>query len=184
MRLRAALAGLALGGLAIPGQAAQESQACLDEVQRLVAAFPLDAEDKQAAAIAQAPGARKGAALSEDQRWATGDQIKQAQAAGERGDGQGCLEHLAGARTLLRQGGLGGAQPGMATGGGLQGASGARGSGSGTPRGTPAGVAGTGTITGRGGIGGGATGGGAGLSGGSMGGGGSSGGGGGSSGGG
>src|SRR4051812_50052169 len=89
MRLRVAWAALALSGLAIPGQAAQESQACLDEVQRLGAAFPLDAEGKQAAAIAQAPRARKSAALSEDQRRGPRGPNKQAPAGGGGGGGPG-----------------------------------------------------------------------------------------------
>jgi hypothetical protein len=93
-----------------------EARACADEVGRLEAAFPLDeATGEQASAIAREPSARKGAALESGQRREVGDLIRQARAAAERGDGQACLQGLAQARALLREAGVGGGQPGLAT---------------------------------------------------------------------
>jgi hypothetical protein len=160
----------------------QDAQACVDEVARLVERFPLDAEGEQARAIAGAAGARKGAALSEGQRRAIGSDIEQARAAGGRRDGKACLEHLNAARLALREGGLGGLQPGMATGGGALGAgTGGRGTGSGTAGQSPDALGGLGAGSTGGGVGGssgsatggGSTGGGGSAGGGSSGGGGS-----------
>jgi hypothetical protein len=115
---------------------AQDARACVDEVQRLEERFPLGNQGEQTREIAGAVGARKGAGLSEDQRHAIGGEIKQARAAGGRQGGKGCMEHLNAARLGLRQGGVGGAQPGMATGGDPMGG------GSGGGRGTSTGAAG------------------------------------------
>jgi hypothetical protein len=156
---------LALAARLVEPAAAQEeeAQACGDEVQRLEEAFPLDeATGEQAAAIAEEPSARKGAELERGQRQQVGDLIRRARAAAERGDGQACLQGLAEARALLREAGVGGGQPGLATdaspgtgstGSGSAGAAGAGGAGSSTT--PPAGLApGAG-----GGVGGGALGG-------------------------
>jgi hypothetical protein len=115
---------------------AQDARACVDEVQRLEEQFPLGAQGEQAGEIAGAVGARKGAGLSNHQRRAIGDEIKQARAAGGHQDGRGCMEHLNAARLGLREGGLGGVQPGMATGGDPMGG------GTGGGRGTTSGASG------------------------------------------
>lgn len=105
---------LALVGIAQPA-AAQDARACVNEVQRLSEAFPLTGGSGQAStAIAQAPGARKGAALGDEQRRQIGNLVQEARAAGEQGDGTGCLQRLAEARALLREAGLGSRQPGSA----------------------------------------------------------------------
>jgi hypothetical protein len=124
-----AMLALALTGIAQPA-AAQDARACVNEVQRLSEAFPLVGGhgDQAGAAIAQAPGARKGAGLGEEQRRQIGDLVEEARAAGERGDGAGCLQRLAEARALLRQAGLGSRQPGSPSSAG-SGVGGALGSG-------------------------------------------------------
>jgi hypothetical protein len=139
--------------------AAPEAEACVAEVGRLTERFPVDAEGEQARPIAGAAGARKGAGLSEEQRRAIGDEIDAARAAGERGDGAGCIEHLTAARTALRQGGVGGVQPGMAGSSGAMGSPGGGGTSSGAPGASPdvlggpnrpGSARGTGSITGGG----------------------------------
>jgi hypothetical protein len=132
---------------------AQEAQACLDEVRRLTEVFPLDERGDQAANIAAQPATRKGAALGQGQRKAIGDQIERARAAGEGGEGAGCMAGLAQARAGLREGGVGGAQPGLATGDGLgDAATGSGGSGGGGSSTTGSGgVTGGGSLTGTGG---------------------------------
>jgi hypothetical protein len=160
-----AMLALALTGIAQPA-AAQDARACVNEVQRLSEAFPLIGGHggRAGAAIAQAPGARKGAGLGEEQHRQIGDLVQEARAAGERGDGGGCLQRLAEARALLRQAGLGSRQPGSpssagsdmggALGSGIPGAAGSLGGSPTTTR--PGGMSGS-TL---GGTGGGASGGG------------------------
>ncbi len=126
--------------------AADQAEACVAEVGRLSERFPVNGEGEQARPIAGAAGARKDAALSDEQRQAIGSEIRAARAAGERGDGAGCLGHLGRARAGLRQAGVGGALPGMA---GTDAAMGAPGGGSGTSSGTPG--AGPDVLTGPGG---------------------------------
>ena len=97
----------------------QEARACVNEVQRLSEGLPLvHAEGREEDALAQEPGARKGASLPDERRKQIEDLVRQAGAAGEQGDGQGCLKGLAEARALLREAGLGSSQPGSATYGG------------------------------------------------------------------
>lgn len=96
--------------------AGQEAQACADQVGQLAAAFAIDRSEggKVQAAIEQEPGSRKGASLDEEQRHRLGTLVEEARQAGERGDGQGCLQRLAEVRTVLREAGVGGGQPGTA----------------------------------------------------------------------
>ena len=97
----------------------QEARACANEVQRLSEGLPLvHAEGREEDALAQEPSARKGASLPDKRRKQIEDLVRQAGAAGEQGDGQGCLKGLAEARALLREAGLGSSQPGSATYGG------------------------------------------------------------------
>lgn len=122
---------------------AQDAQACADELGRLAAAFGIDEGRGEAgAAIAQAPGARQGAGLTSDQRREIAGRVEQAREAGARGDSQGCLEGLQQSRTLLRQAGLGGGQPGTAAPAGAVGSGGSGGS-----AGTPATLPGLGSST-------------------------------------
>ena len=91
---------LALACLAQP-TAAQDARSCVDEVQRLSEGLPAISEGRQeAAAIAQEPGARKGASLGEEQRRRVVDLVEQARTAGERGDGGRCMQSLTEARAL------------------------------------------------------------------------------------
>ncbi|HYD32637.1 MAG TPA: hypothetical protein VEB64_17480 [Azospirillaceae bacterium] len=111
--------------------------------------------------IAQEPGVRAGASLGDEQRRRIQDLIQQAQSAGERGDGAGCLQRLGEARGLLRQAGVGSTQPGSPAGFG-----GTTGTTTGGTGGTTTGTTGTGGDAGaagamEGGVGGGAAGGGA-----------------------
>jgi hypothetical protein len=126
---------------------AQEAQACADELGRLSAAFGIDeARGEAEIAIARAPGARQGAELTADQRRKIADRIQQAREAGERGDRQSCLEGLQQSRTLLRQAGLGGGQPGTAEAPGAATSGGAAGS-AGTPANLPSAGSSTGGST-------------------------------------
>jgi hypothetical protein len=155
-----------------PAAAQEEARACADEVQRLEQAFPLDeASGEQTTAIAREPSARKGAELEGEQRQRVGDLMRRARAAGEGGDGQACLRSLAEARALLREAGVGGVQPGLATsaspgtgntGSGSAGAVGAGGAGSSAtpPSGLASGAGGGGALGGGAGTAGGVTGGG------------------------
>jgi hypothetical protein len=122
----------------------QDAQACVNEVRRLVERFPLDEQGEQARPIAGAAGARKNASLTGDQRRAIGQQIEEARASGEQGDGAACIERLNAARTALREGGLGGIQPGMATGGGPLGGTGGGGASSGSTGQSPDAIPGLG----------------------------------------
>jgi hypothetical protein len=95
---------------------AQDARACANEVQRLSEGLPLlHAEGREGETLAQEPGARKGASLPDERRQHIADLVRQAAAAGERGDGQGCVKGLGEARVLLREAGLGSSQPGPAT---------------------------------------------------------------------
>jgi hypothetical protein len=94
---------------------AQEAGSCVDEVQRLDEGLPVIHAQASAGAIAQEPGARKGASLGEDQRRQIAALIDQARTAGEKGDGGRCMRDLTEARALLREAGFGSAQPGNAS---------------------------------------------------------------------
>jgi hypothetical protein len=135
--------------------AAQEADACVDEVQRLAESFSLEPGREVDAAIAQAPSARKGASLGNEQRRQIGELVEAARNAGEQGDGAGCVQRLSEARLLLRQAGIGSGQPGSANlpsaatapgGSSPQGVAG--GAATTLPGGTAAGAAGTGAATG------------------------------------
>ena len=145
-----------------PAAAQGEAEACANEVQRLADAFAIEGGGgggELGAAIADQPGARKGASLGRQERQRVGDLVARARQAGEQGDGQACLQHLAETRALLREAGLGGGQPGTAGGPGAT-TSGSISEGSGeteTNRLQPS--APSGTTTGGGGIGGGGGGG-------------------------
>jgi hypothetical protein len=134
--------------------AAQDADACRNEVQRLAESFSLAPDGQMDAAIAQEPSARKGAELGNEQRRQIGELVRAAREAGERGDGASCLQRLGEARLLLRQAGIGSGQPGSATlpggattpgGGGTQGL--ARGTTT-LPGGNASGTAGTGATAG------------------------------------
>jgi hypothetical protein len=95
---------------------AQDARACANEVQRLSEGLPLlHAEGREGETLAQEPGARKGASLPDERRQHIADLVRQAAAAGEQGDGPGCVRGLGEARALLREAGLGSGQPGPAT---------------------------------------------------------------------
>jgi hypothetical protein len=145
---------------------AQDAGACLDEVGRLSASFPLTEQNSSQAGsgeaagadiptpsadeaerelaqsggvispsgigagidldrptdsagtrsaegpIAMEPGARRGASLGDEQRQRIRGLMDEARTAGQRGDGQGCVQRLAEARTMLRQTAIGSTQPG------------------------------------------------------------------------
>jgi hypothetical protein len=111
----AAMLMLALTCAAQPALA-QDARACANEVQRLSEGLPLlHAQGQEGEALAQEPGARKGASLPDERRQHIADLVRQAAAAGEQGDGPGCLRGLGEARALLREAGLGSGQPGPAT---------------------------------------------------------------------
>jgi hypothetical protein len=111
----AAVLVLALTCAAQPAYA-QDARACANEVQRLSEGLPLlHAQGREGEALAQEPGARKGASLPDEQRQHITDLVREAAAAGERGDGPGCVKGLGEARALLREAGLGSGQPGPAT---------------------------------------------------------------------
>jgi len=140
------LLALALACIAPPA-AGQDARACADEVQRLSEAFSLtDSNPKTSVPIAQEPGAREGASLTNAQRKQIGDLVRQARNAGERGDGDGCLRGLTEARALLRQGGIGSAQPGDAFGGTAD-VTGGGGSSVVSPGGAAAGLTGSGAAS-------------------------------------
>jgi hypothetical protein len=161
---------LALACVSQPS-AAQDASACLDEVGRLSASFPLTEQNSSQAGsgeaagadiptpsaeeadrelaqsggvispsgigagidldrptdgagtrsaegpIAMEPGARRGASLGDEQRQQIRGLMDEARTAGERGDGQGCVQRLAEARNMLRQTAIGSTQPGGAGGG-------------------------------------------------------------------
>ena len=86
-----------------------------NEVQRLSEGLPLlHAQGREGETLAQY-SARKGASLPDERRQHIADLVRQAAAAGEQGDGQGCVKGLGEARVLLREAGLGSSQPGPAT---------------------------------------------------------------------
>lgn len=143
-----------------PAAAQGEAEACANEVQRLADAFAIEGGGgggEMGAAIADQPGARKGASLGQQERQRVGDLVARARQAGEQGDGQACLQHLAETRALLREAGLGGGQPGTADGTGAitDGSTGGEGPGAtGTtnqPRRAPSGTTGAGGVGGGGG---------------------------------
>ncbi|WP_119462364.1 hypothetical protein [Rhodospirillaceae bacterium SYSU D60014] len=143
--------------------AAQDAQACENEVQRLSEAFPIiDAQGQESTAIAQQPSARKGVSLGTEQRRQLDDLVEQARAAGERGDSRGCLQRLTEARTFLREAGIGSAQAGSpvgsaeegTTGNGASSTMGSAGSAATLPDAADAGTPGTGTLGGTGTMGG------------------------------
>jgi hypothetical protein len=144
--LTASLLASVLALLAQPAPAQNAATACANEAERLSEAFGIDmGQGKAAAALAEAPGARKGAQLGEEQRHEVGRLVKQAREAGQRGDQAGCLERLAEARAMLRQAGLGGGAGVANTGPGTAGSSiGAGTSGTGGIGGTGAAATGTG----------------------------------------
>lgn len=150
------LACSAAGPAAAQDEAA--AAACANEVQRLADAFAIEGGDsgEMGAAIADEPGARKGASLGRQERQRVSDLVARARQAGEQGDGQGCLQHLAETRALLREAGLGGGQPGTADGTGAitDGSTGGEGPGAtGTtnqPRRAPSGTTGAGSVGGGG----------------------------------
>jgi hypothetical protein len=98
-----------------PASVAQDAGSCVDEVQRLDEGLPVIDDPASAAAIAQEPGARKGASLGEEQRRQVSVLIEQARMAGEEGDGGGCMQSLTEARVLLREAGFGSGEPGSAS---------------------------------------------------------------------
>jgi hypothetical protein len=98
---------------------AQDASACVNEVERLSESFSLAGANEQQGAIAQKPSARQGASLGPEQHKQISDLLQDARTAGERGDSQGCIQRLGQARTALREGGIGSAQPGSPTGTGL-----------------------------------------------------------------
>jgi hypothetical protein len=98
-----------------PASVAQDAGSCVDEVQRLDEGLPVIHDPATAAAIAQEPGARKGASLGEEQRRQVSALIQQARKAGEEGDGGGCMQSLTEARVLLREAGFGSGEPGSAS---------------------------------------------------------------------
>ncbi|WP_207482242.1 hypothetical protein [Arenibaculum pallidiluteum] len=86
------------------------------------------------------PGARKGTSFTEEDRRRIEEAVREARAAGERGDGAGCVRRLAEARQMIRQAGIGSGRGGMALGGGSGGQA------TGTPgavQSAPGGLAGT-----------------------------------------
>lgn len=117
VRRRPLLAAMVLASTCLVGKplTAQEARACVNQVGQLAAAFAVEGDRGEVrAAIAQEPGSRKGTSLGEEQRRRIGALLKAARHAGERGDGQGCLQHLSEVRTALRKAGVGGGQPGTA----------------------------------------------------------------------
>lgn len=115
--------------------------------------------------LAREPGTRRGASIGNEQRQKIRGVMDEARDAGERGDGPGCVERLAQARTMLREAGIGSSQPGGAgggdtasgtAGGGAAGSQGGGGSSTAGRGGMGAGSSGTGSS---------ATGGGAGMTG-------------------
>lgn len=122
---------LALAGLARPVEAQSPAEACVNEIRRLSEAFGIDeAAGEARVAVEQAPGARKGATLGAEQRREIGRLARDAREAGERGDEAGCVQRLAGARSLLREAGLGAGQAGTADSGpGVAGSAGITGNG-------------------------------------------------------
>jgi hypothetical protein len=111
------VAAVALASACLTGDpaAAQEAQACVDQVGQLAAAFAIEGDGGEVrAAIGQEPGSRKGARLGEEQRRRIGALVQEARQAGEQGDAQGCLQRLGEVRAALRDAGIGGGQPGTA----------------------------------------------------------------------
>jgi hypothetical protein len=138
---------LALACIAHPS-AAQDARACVNEVQRLSESFPItDTKGQGSEAVTQAPSARQGATLGDEQKKHLDDLIHQARTAGEQGDGALCTQKLAEARVALREAGIGSSQPGSAlggtrgsSGGGFPGAAGSAGSTTTSPGGAPTGA--------------------------------------------
>jgi hypothetical protein len=121
MRPRTALPALFSLSLAALGvsfagpAAAQDARACSNEVQRLSEGFPATTSGQApAGGIAQQPGTRQGAGMTETQQRAVRDALQQARGAGDSGNGALCMQNLNQARTLLRQAGVGSPVPGGA----------------------------------------------------------------------
>lgn len=146
-RTSASVLVLALAYMAQPA-AAQDARACVNEVQRLSESFPItDTKGQGSEAVTQAPSARQGATLGEEQKKHLDDLVRQARTAGEQGDGALCTQKLGEARVALREAGIGSTQPGSAlggtrgsSGGGFPGAAGSAGPSTTSPGGAPTGA--------------------------------------------